>query len=76
MKLIRVRYCGATNKRGARLFVDDGDGNRLSVSANQDSVPPDELFCWAAQQLATSRGWGNVGLSGEFKGDRFFTIGT
>lgn len=36
MKAIRTRYIGASNHHPARILVDDGDGNRLTVAA--DSV--------------------------------------
>jgi hypothetical protein len=64
MKAIRTRYYPATNTRGARIVADDGDGNKVSISAYHDTLEGIPLARHAAEELARKMRWRYGGLIG------------
>ena len=72
MKAIRTRYYPATNTRGARIVADDGDGNKLSVSAYHDTLEGVALARDAAERLAAKMHWRGNLIGGGYADDVYW----
>ena len=56
MKAIITKYHSPTNTRGSRYSADDGDGNRVILSAAY-ALEPRENHARAVQALCDKMGW-------------------
>lgn len=68
MKAIRVRYHGATNTKPSRYTADDGDGNRISLSA------PHMTPAITAAALCLKMKWRGKLVHGTHNRDSFFVF--
>jgi len=73
MKVIKVKYQGPTDTKGARLKASDGD-NSLIMAVDY-SLDGERLFSHAALAFIEKMGW-NVEISGSgvYQGDWYFTL--
>ena len=64
MKAITTRYRGPGNVRGARIWADDGDGNRISISYPYE-LSGEACHKAAADALCDKMGWTGQMIGGE-----------
>ena len=56
MKAIKTRYCGPTDRKGARIIASEGDGKRITIGYPHE-LDSKEAHRKAAETLAGKLDW-------------------
>ena len=72
-KAIITKYHGPTDRKGARISADDGDGNRVTISYPYE-LSGEAVYKAAAQALMEKMGWTDNLVGGALKSGWAFVM--